>query len=588
MEEEIEILTIEQLNDFVNKINETEQKKLKSIVINFIKEGEIDFNLEFIKIFLKDIKYDKIKMNLESFKINYLSIDGVFLNNEQNKILKQIEKFLNSKNIVFKVGQQNFLYQYFLDDQIKASKILENIVNKINESVLYNKKKVEVLSPFEKFMIVYELVSRFAYNEGKDYYHKATSNWAPVLLGNKIVCAGYSSLMKAICNRISTREEITIYEQGIDLFNENLNFIGCHSNILVRLKDEKYNINGIFYADACWDSIQKGDTSGGAKYCLLTVNEMLKQKSLKKVFNINNPINIYLLMNSTIYRNTLKKLYIKYIKNEETDIEKENNILYKQSFNMMKLNLNLIDEFVLSNSSQNKYLRFLKIFDNLWKETGLIFINKNTEIKINKEEIIKKKIKKIIEKKDKDEKIFDNYCKNIADVQNYICPNNLEFFRKEPLIDVTLDLITQRGYKAFYEEKQLDIICKIISIRQRDLEKYIKENESNEYHYSLQDFIKRYAEEYYYGPLIKKIENNFEKEILSDEFIFLKSIEYTYKLAFNVPSISKKSFRAVFKKVGQIYNLKEKSLDEFIDKKMKDILQRDNKNLQEKENIDKI
>ena len=588
MENIREIKDEDQLNDLKKEIKELGEHKSKKFVLNFIKEGQINFSLNLIKSFLTDINYSDLEKHFFCLDINYLSEDGVFLDTEENKMLKEIEKFLTNKNIPFKVGQKNFLYKYSLDDQIKSSQILEDIVNDINKLTLLNGNKKEKLSPFEKFMFVYEIVSGFVYNEGGDYAHQTTSNWAPVLLGGKIVCGGYSSLMKAICDRVSTRDEITIYEQGLDVFNENLGYIGGHSNILVKLKDEKYNIDGIFYADPCWDSAKSENKYGGAKYCLLTANEVARQKSLKVLFHVSNPLNTYLLLSNPSYKKTLENLCKKYLNNDEKIYQDINHVLSLGCFDLMRQNLLTLNEMVLNPDSPQKYSRFLQLYYKLWEETGLLSTECIGEISDNKRDLKEKIIKNEIDKRNKEECLFDFYCAKHPEIQTYFCPNDIAFFRSEPLIDVTLDLINRRGFNAFDEEKHIVLLCKLMSLKKHEYEQFFKEKELNQEHLCLRDYIKNFANENYYIPNLKRLKNNLEKLILDDNDLYLKSLENTYNLAFNVPSINNQAFKAVFGKIGEIYDLKDQNLDDFVERKMQDVSQREAQSLQEIESIHKI
>ena len=58
-------------------------------------------------------------------------------------------------------------------------------------------------------------------------------------------------------------------------------------------------------------------------------------------------------------------------------------------------------------------------------------------------------------------------------------------------------------------------------------------------------------------------------------------------MAFNVPSISSKSFRAAFTKLGKFYQLDEENLQTFVDYKMRDINLRYSNQLQEEESAHK-
>ena len=49
---------------------------------------------------------------------------------------------------------------------------------------------------------------------------------------------------------------------------------GSHRVNIVELIDKKYNISGLYHADACWDSILDEQSSMTLNYCLLTFNDI--------------------------------------------------------------------------------------------------------------------------------------------------------------------------------------------------------------------------------------------------------------------------------------------------------------------------
>ena len=143
-------------------------------------------------------------------------------------------------------------------------------------------------------MVAYEYVTNFAYNEGGDVLHQETSHWIPVLEGDKIVCAGYASLLETLCNRIFTQNEVKVFNQGLRVFhkNENISLVG-HGNNTVFIKDDKYNIDGLFYADPCWDSINTNRKDKPQAYCCIPLRDVLKERNYGFVFE-DNFSNLYL------------------------------------------------------------------------------------------------------------------------------------------------------------------------------------------------------------------------------------------------------------------------------------------------------
>ncbi len=104
------------------------------------------------------------------------------------------------------------------------------------------------LSPIEQIMYVYDLVRNREYiEENKDEDLTVSRDLTSVLLGNKIVCAGYAHIFKAILDNLGFKNEIVL------LVNKEDNKRG-HSRNVVHIKDNIYNIDGIYYFDTTWDS----------------------------------------------------------------------------------------------------------------------------------------------------------------------------------------------------------------------------------------------------------------------------------------------------------------------------------------------
>lgn len=142
------------------------------------------------------------------------------------------------------------------EEQTKLAQAeIKKIVDKINNTKVNGKD----LSPFEKFLIAYNYVSDFAYNQEQANEDPWFSrDLEGIYNTGRIVCEGYAQLLSTICDGIG----ITCLKQGV-LIEEHNNGdelitggVG-HANNLVILDDEKYGISGAFYVDACWDALIK-------------------------------------------------------------------------------------------------------------------------------------------------------------------------------------------------------------------------------------------------------------------------------------------------------------------------------------------
>lgn len=101
------------------------------------------------------------------------------------------------------------------------------------------------LSPFEQFLLVHDFCA------GKPYHKKENGEYncrafIDNMATDQIVCAGYARLMQVLCGRLGIQCE---YVSGIPKDEDT-----GHAFNMVHLVDSKYNIDGVYLCDACWDS----------------------------------------------------------------------------------------------------------------------------------------------------------------------------------------------------------------------------------------------------------------------------------------------------------------------------------------------
>lgn len=153
---------------------------------------------------------------------------------------------LNELNTKYKEFSNN-IYVYFQcnDNYIKISDALKTI-NKIKE-YCDNIKKLN-LSPMETIMYVYDIVRDRVYQlESEEEAENVSRDLSEVLFGDRIVCVGYANLFYTMLKYLG----IESYEVSLKkLTAENIG----HKRNMVYVKDEKYNIDGVYYFDATWDS----------------------------------------------------------------------------------------------------------------------------------------------------------------------------------------------------------------------------------------------------------------------------------------------------------------------------------------------
>ncbi len=150
--------------------------------------------------------------------------------------LLEVKKYLGDfNNIYFKVDGN--------DDLVKID-AYEKTVDKIYEIV--NQIRMYDYSPLEYIMHAYDLVRDREYkkeNIGEKY--TVSRDLTSVLLGDKIVCSGYANIFQKILTKFNVHSIIHRLsgKNGMD----------GHAIVLAYVKDDKYNIEGVYDFDITAD-----------------------------------------------------------------------------------------------------------------------------------------------------------------------------------------------------------------------------------------------------------------------------------------------------------------------------------------------
>ena len=197
-------------------------------------------------------KYSFSKITILSGYDEIYASHRTFYNEEETKILADNANYI--KETYNK--ELSFDDEFSVKDAILASRKINNIVKEVNSATVKGKP----LSPFEKFMMAYRIVTERLYREVDDGESLSHSrNLISVLNGDKIVCAGFANLLSVILNRLDipcTTECVVAYDKSKEAY-------GNHATCIVRLVDPKYNIDGIYYSDPTTDSAVKKNNSYG-------------------------------------------------------------------------------------------------------------------------------------------------------------------------------------------------------------------------------------------------------------------------------------------------------------------------------------
>ncbi len=154
-----------------------------------------------------------------------------------------------------------------LETIINANKSIDNIVSYIKE---------RKFTPFEAMLYIHRwITSQFSYQEGTAITDGRVL--PSIIKDQKIVCSGYATLVKCIIDRLNLPGlEADII--GCGLYERKLmgvKQLGRHSHNLIRIRDDKYGIDGAYVEDACWDSKTKTRENGrGFAHCLYPVADL--------------------------------------------------------------------------------------------------------------------------------------------------------------------------------------------------------------------------------------------------------------------------------------------------------------------------
>lgn len=163
-----------------------------------------------------------------------------------------------------------------LQDFKKSLDIINGYVNFI---------KALKLSPVEEIMCAYDIVKNKMYcEENENEANELSRDLCSVLLGDKIVCLGFSRIFNEILLHLGHKSMICMYD---DEKNPN----GGHARNFTYIKDDKYDIDGAYYFDITWDSKKEDDEDfyiNRYRFFLKTLNEI---ETLTPNYLINSSFN---------------------------------------------------------------------------------------------------------------------------------------------------------------------------------------------------------------------------------------------------------------------------------------------------------
>lgn len=250
----------ESIDLFTNLINYVKSSINVVIDINNLKNEEIDFDL------IQNLINNSNQLNLP---LNIFVMGGSNFNQAQEKSdmlfsNELLDKFTMLNDLLVKSGKSPLRFMedpsmpessWTLDEVKKANSQIDIVVNFIKENKL---------SPFESMAFIHKVItSTFSYNDDEMTPINSRSI-VGVVKTSKIVCVGYSRFIKAIIDKLEMKglecETFLSTLNSYDLDNAVLDELGIspygtiHMQDLIKIKDPKYNVDGVYVSDACWDA----------------------------------------------------------------------------------------------------------------------------------------------------------------------------------------------------------------------------------------------------------------------------------------------------------------------------------------------
>lgn len=279
---------------------------------------------------------------------------------------RETKTFVDNVNIIRHEYQNDleFKHGYSVEKTLEASRKINEWVDRINKV----KEDGSELSVFEKYLFAYLLVSQFEYKEQSNDPWKSRDLIA-VLTGDKIVCVGYANLLRELCIRIG----IPCETQDVSVIRNGKT--SGHKNNVVWLRDEKYGIEGVYYADACWDSVSSKLNNSLTFSCL-------QFSDIKQIFG-----DFKFSMDSELYASILKDS-VKVVRiNQEKRFENAMKSVEKDLNNRKDFFLNVFDDiicdYLYDEEREEFFKKYRKDFEFLYIADDKENFDKQVKSRIN-------------------------------------------------------------------------------------------------------------------------------------------------------------------------------------------------------------
>lgn len=257
----------------------------------YIFEPKNQKNLEYLQL----IKNDAII----SMGSTYENKDELIFLSNLTKIFKKLEKHNRTYNIEIVVNNYETLKQTGLLNLVNnINLIIKNYSEKFTKEEYQNIEeqlnnlvkpiKESQLSPYEKYLAVYNIVKKFKPYKDNPNNPRESRSLKYILNNEYIVCVGYAKLLKVLLDKVEIPSMIisvivdTSYDNGFTMECIPTDLYGHERNI-IKIDDNKYGIHGIYLADATWDNSIKYDLYNNSTMTFDKIKEAYRLERLEIV-----------------------------------------------------------------------------------------------------------------------------------------------------------------------------------------------------------------------------------------------------------------------------------------------------------------
>jgi len=395
---DFELLTLISNSMFIEKIIIFNgDKKNIELVLNNIKSKKYIIDDKLVYKYIKSDNYIEYGDSNKKTKENDIELFKIFYDFRKTiNIIK--EKY---EDIILKYDNIEFVYcdkldENNLNDYNKRTISSTNLKEKdIILDMIINEVKSYNMSPFENYLYLYSVVKMFKFykcesDEESPYLSRKNEF---TLFNNYMVCAGYSDLLVELIDTLN--DPNLKASQYMCLMGNKKD--DAHVRCLIKINDDKYNINGFYISDPTEDAIKSKDLGNYYNHILLTKEEIDKMDFDKNISDCtdvlfsnhskkNNISNLsWSIAHYINWKMNLKFLPIESCKlNSKINLPQEkvhrNKIIRCIRTIYAKLYLPKSKEFIIGMiRNQNKYNNFVNdiIKENQVLEDEIAFILKN-------------------------------------------------------------------------------------------------------------------------------------------------------------------------------------------------------------------